>query len=109
MVSNTAVNISWNALVISDISIDYYIVVYSNTQEGEKHTMFNSLSTSGVITNLQAGDVNKFQVFATLTIDNRILEGERSSPVNFTIASELYMNTFQEVLGCHYPPLAYSI
>ena len=52
--------------------------------DGEKRAVFDSSKTSGVITNLHAGDMYTFQVFATVTIGDRILDGERSTPVNFT-------------------------
>ena len=85
--NNTAAIISWNALIVSGVSIDYYIVVYSRngkSRDGEKRAMFDLFTTSGVITDLHAGDVYRFQVYATLTADGRLLEGERSTPVNFT-------------------------
>ena len=88
--NNTAINISWNTLIISGISIDSYIVVYNqmfhngSSRDGEKRAVFDSSKTSGVITNLHAGDMYTFQVFATVTIGDRILDGERSTPVNFT-------------------------
>ena len=84
--NSTTVNISWNALVISDIPIDYYIVVYSQSgsRDGEQRAMFNSSTTSGVITNLRPGNMYKFQVFAVVTVGDRILEGERSTPVEVT-------------------------
>ena len=87
--NSTAVTVSWNALITSNISVDYYTVVYSqmipndSCQREEKHAMFTSLTTSGVITNLHAGEVYTFQVFATVTVDGRRLKGERSSPINF--------------------------
>ena len=95
--NNTAAIISWNALIISGVpaSIDYYIVVYSRmfqngkSRDGEKRAMFNLFTTSGVITDLHAGDVYRFQVYATLKIDGRLLEGERSTPVNFTSEHQL--------------------
>ena len=86
-VDSTAVTVSWNVLTVS---IDYYTVVYSriphnhSSEYGEMHAMFNSPATSGVISGLTPGDTYQFQVFATVTVDGRILVGERSTPVNFT-------------------------
>ena len=87
-VDSTAVTVSWNVLIVS---IDYYTVVYSRIphtfnlkrQYGEMHAVFNSPATSGVISGLTPGDTYQFQVFATVTVDGRILVGERSTPVNF--------------------------
>ena len=87
-INSTAVKISWNALIISDISIDSYVVVYSQislndtNRNGEGHVMFNT--TSGVITDLHVGVMYRFQVFATVKVGERILEGERSIPFDFT-------------------------
>ena len=88
--NNTAAIISWSPLIISGISVDYYVVVYSRilkngkNQDEDKGAMLNVFTTPGVITDLHAGDVYRFQVYATLTIDGRLLEGKRSTPVNFT-------------------------
>ena len=87
-VNSTAVNVSWDVLIVS---IDYYTVVYSriphtlnlSSQYGEMQAVFNSSATSGVISRLTPGDTYQFQVFATVTVDGRILVGERSTPVNF--------------------------
>ena len=87
--NSAAVTVSWDALTIS---IDFYTVVYSrishtlnhSSQYGEMHAVFNSPATSGVITGLHAGDVYQVQVFATVTVNGRMLVGERSTPVNFT-------------------------
>ena len=88
-VRSIAVTVSWNVLIVS---IDYYTVVYSrmshnhnhSSQYGEMYAVFNSPVTSGVISGLIPGDTYQFQVFATVTVDGRILVGERSAPVNFT-------------------------
>ena len=88
--NSTAVNISWDTLIISGISIDYYTVIYSpmfregKRQDEENRVLFESPTTSGVISNLKAGDMYRFQVYATVKVDGRLLEGERSTPVNFT-------------------------
>ena len=88
--NSTAVNITWNILIIPGISIDHYIVAYSpmfqdgKSQDRENRVVFDSSTTSGIINNLQAGDVYSFQVYAIVTVDGRLLEGERSTPVNVT-------------------------
>ena len=85
--NSTAANISWNPLVIPDITVDYYSVVYTqndSSQDGERHVMFNSLTTSGVITNLHSGSMYKFQGFAVVMLGDTKLEGERSAPVHVT-------------------------
>ena len=40
--------------------------------------------TSGVITDLDSTAIYQFQVFATVTVDGRTVDGERSNPVYFT-------------------------
>ena len=93
----TAVNVSWNALVIPDLSIDHYTVLYSlvesqrrRRQDGAMSAQFPSTTTSGVITGLDSTATYQFQVFATGTVDGTSLEGDRSSPVNFTIDGEYH-------------------
>ena len=87
--SSAAVTVSWDALIVS---IDFYTVVYSHISHtlnlsSEIHAVFNSPTTSGVITGLHAGDIYQVQVFATVTVNGRMLVGERSTPVNFTCQS----------------------
>ena len=91
----TAVTVSWNALVIPDFSIDHYTVLYSRV-ESQRHRrhdeamslQFPSTATSGVIAGLDSTATYQFQVFATGTVDGTSLEGERSSPLIFTIDGE---------------------
>ena len=97
----TAVTVSWNALDIPDFpdfSIDHYTVLYSRVesqrrrrQDGEMSTQFPSTATSGVIAGLDSPATYQFQVFATGTVDDTLLEGERSSPFSFTIVGK-YIN-----------------
>ena len=88
-INSTAVEISWNGLIISGTSIDSYVVVYRQMPQnftiiyGKKRAMFNGFTTSGVITDIHAEDMYMFQVFAIITVDGRRLEGERSDPVYF--------------------------
>ena len=93
----TAVTVSWNALVIPDFSIDHYTVLYSlvESQRRRKHdgamsAQFPSTATSGVIAGLDSTATYQFQVFATGTVNGTPLEGERSSPVIFTIDGEYH-------------------
>ena len=86
--SDTSVTVSWNVL---DISIDYYTVVYtvvnsrvSQQQNEEMSAVFSSPATSGVITDLDSIAIYQFQVFATVTVNGRTVDGERSIPVYFT-------------------------
>ena len=81
--SETSVSVSWNALVISDFSIDNYNVVYSPgpvSGDGEMTAVFPGSVTSGIITDLDPALNYQFQVFATVTVDGVPLEGERSDP-----------------------------
>ena len=93
----TAVNVSWNALVIPDFSIDHYTVLYSRVesqrrrrQDGEMSTQFPSTATSGVIAGLDSTATYQFQVFATGTLNGTLLEGETSSHFSFTIDGEYH-------------------
>ena len=79
-VNATAANISWNALIMSDVTVDYYTVAYS--RDGENNAVFPAPATSGVITNLNGAAVYQFRVFATVTVNGSYLEGDRSTPVN---------------------------
>ena len=83
-VNATAVNVSWDALIISDVDVDNYTVVYSSSQDREINVEFSAPVTSGVITNLSGTDFYQFQVFVTVTVNGRSLDGERSTLVNFT-------------------------
>ena len=49
---------------------------------------FPSNATSGVIAGLNSTAAYQFQVFATGTVDNTSLEGEKNSPVNYTFDGE---------------------
>ena len=82
----TAVTVSWNALVIPDVSIDHYTVLYSRVesqrrrrQDGAMSVQFPSTAMSGVIAGLDSTATYQFQVFATVTVDGTPLQGERSS------------------------------
>ena len=93
----TAVTVSWNARVIPDFSIDHYTVLYSRV-ESQRHRrhdeamslQFLSTATSGVVAGLDSTATYQFQVFATVTADGTSLEGEKSSPVSFTIDGEYH-------------------
>ena len=59
--NDTAVTVSWNALVIPDFSIDHYTVLYSlvesqhrRRQDGAMSAQFPSTATSGVIAGLDS-------------------------------------------------------
>ena len=95
--TDTAVIMSWNALVIPDFSIDHYTVLYSRVESQRRRrqdrtmsAQFPSTATSGVIAGLDSTATYKFQVFATVTVDGRPLQGERSSPLIFTIDGEYH-------------------
>ena len=91
----TAVTVSWDALVIPDFSIDHYTVLYSRVESQRRRrqdeamsAQFPSTATSGVIAGLESTATYLFQVFATVIVDGTSLEGERSSPISFTIDGE---------------------
>ena len=81
--NDTSVTVSWNDLIIPDFSIDYYTVVYSGPLQQQMSAVFPSPSTSGVITDLASPAIYQFQVFATVTVSGRTVDGEKSSPVYF--------------------------
>ena len=81
--NDTSVTVSWNNLIIPDFSIDYYTVVYSGTSQQQMSAVFPSPATSGVITDLASPAIYQFQVFATVTVSGRTVDGEKSSPVYF--------------------------
>ena len=92
--NDTAVTVSWNALIIPDFSVDSYTVVYSpvsqhrRRQDGkEMSAVFPGTATSGVIAGLDPATDYQFQVFATVTVDGVPLEGERS----ISVASKEYI------------------
>ena len=81
--TDTAVTVSWNAMVIPDFSIDHYTVLYSRV-ESQRHrrqdeaftVRFPSYALSGVIAGLDSTATYQFQVFATVTVDGTSLKGE---------------------------------
>ena len=86
--SQHAVNVSWNTLIIPDLSVDLYTVVYSRLFQhhrkedgGEMSAVFTPPATSGVIAGLDPATDYQFQVFSTVIIDGTPLEGERSASV----------------------------
>ena len=86
--NDTAVTISWNAVIIPDFSVDSYTVVYSPVSQrrrrqngGEMSAVFPGNATSGMIGGLDPATDYQFQVFATVTVDGVPLGGERSAPV----------------------------
>ena len=98
----TAVTVSWDALDIPDFSIDHYTVLYSRVESQRRRrqdetmsaqfpsTASSSNALSGVIAGLDSTATYQFQVFATGTVDGTSLEGEKSSPVRFTIDGEYH-------------------
>ena len=83
-VDDTSVTVSWNDLIIPDFSIDYYTVVYTRLSQQQNEEMSTSPATSGVGIDLDTTAIYQFQVFATVTVDGRTVDGERSNPVYFT-------------------------
>ena len=93
----TAVTVSWDALDIPDFSIDHYTVLYSRVESQHRRrqdeamsAQFPSTASSGVIAGLDSPATYQFQVFATVTVNGTSLEGEKSSPVRFTIDGEYH-------------------
>ena len=83
-VDDTSVTVSWNDLIIPDVSIDYYTVVYTRLSQQQNEEMSTSPATSGVGIDLDTTAIYQFQVFATVTVNGTAVNGERSSPVYFT-------------------------
>ena len=87
--NSAEVHISWDALII-DVPIEYYTVVYNpltgqhHRDVGEMSAVFVSPATSGVITISDATGSYQVQVFATVTLNDILLRGERSLPFYFT-------------------------
>ena len=100
----TAVTVSWNALVISDFSIDHHTVLYSRVESQRRMRQygaiqFPSTATSGVIAGLDSPATYQFHVFATGTLNGTSLEGETSSPFSFTIDGEYHYLSHSIRLG----------
>ena len=99
--NSTSVNVSWDVLIILDFPIDKYTVIYSQLsqqQNGrEMSAEFLPPATSGVINDLRTTDVYQFQVIATVTVNGSPLEGERSTPVNFTRPGKIIMDSLLKV------------
>ena len=91
--TDTSVNVSWNAVINPDFPIDSYTVVYSpvsesdRRQDGEMTAVFPGSATSGVITDLEPAVSYQFQVFANITVGAVSLEGEWSEGINFCMYS----------------------
>lgn len=86
----TAVNVSWTILMITDVQIDHYTVVYRpmtgqiKRESGKMSAVFPSHATFGVITNLHSAVTYQFQVFATVIVNGTLLDGETNPPINIT-------------------------
>ena len=84
--NKTAVNVSWNKLIILDVSILNYVVVYSpalgrrKKQIGE--AVFPPSAMSGIIGGLRPGTTYQFQVYATVEVVGIKLHGEPSPVTN---------------------------
>ena len=86
---DTVVLLLWNKLVIPYVIIDYYTVVYSHDQQDrEMNAVFPLSATSGIVSDLNSTVVYRFQVFATITVDGRTVDGERSTLVHVGINSK---------------------
>ena len=108
--SDTAVNVSWNAVIIPDFSVDFYTVVYSpvslsrrRQDGGEMSAVFSPPATSGVIGGLDSDTDYQFQVFATVTVDGEPLEGEGSTSVRFIIGEWTFLNEHVIMTDSHMP------
>ena len=91
--TDTAVNVSWNTLVIPDFSIDHYTVLYSRVESQRRRRQdgtiqFPSTATSGVIAGLDSPATYQFQVFATVIVNGTSLQGEIISLVIFNIVGK---------------------
>ena len=84
---DTSVTVSWDVLIIRDVPVTTYTVVYSQVSEQEDEEMSVEVSASetfSVISDLISDNIYQFEVFATVTVDGTPLEGEKSSPVYLT-------------------------
>ena len=74
--------VSWNALIILDISIFNYTVLYSPASGRRKRqseeAVFPSSATFGIIDSLRPGTTYQFQVYATVEVDGAPLPGDPS-------------------------------
>ena len=87
--NDTSVIVSWTEVVIPGHDIDTYTVIYSpvtskRQEEGEMMIIVPGSVTSIVITGLDPSfNFNyQFQVFATVIVDGRTVEGDRSITVD---------------------------
>ena len=81
VLNDTAMIISWNGLIFLDCTVDYYTVVYIQTSGQDRQEMsaiFPPSARYGVIAGLNSATNYQFQVFASITIENVTLDGERS-------------------------------
>ena len=97
VLNDTAVNVTWKALVIPDISVASYTVVYrelSEQDEREMSDVFISPATSGIITGLDPATYYQFQVFATVRVNGVTMNGERSTSVTSKCYTVHYAHTY---------------
>ena len=83
-VDDTSATVTWNDLFIPNFSIDYYTVVYTLLSQQQNEEMSTSPATSGVDIDLDTTAIYQFQVFATVTVSDKAVDGEKSTPVYFT-------------------------
>ena len=94
--NGTSVNVSWNSLIIPNIPIDNYTIVYYSIVSQDSHTeemtsVFPGSASSAVITDLDPALDYKFQVFATVTEDGKPVEGQRS---NITVTTSTVVTVY---------------
>ena len=100
--NDTSVQVTWNAVVIPGHDIDNYTVIYSpvtsnGQDEGEEMIIIVPGSvTAIVISGLNPSFHYQFQVFATVTVNEQSLEGDRSTAVH---TSMIYI--YSHILTCH--------
>ena len=96
--NDTSVNVSWNALVIPDYPIYTYTVIFSpvtskSQEEGEMMIIVAGSVTSIVITGLDPSFNYQFQVFATVIVNNKTLDGD-SSKITIIMGKKYITVTF---------------
>ena len=84
----TAVNVSWDGVPTSHtVSIDHYTVAYRQVSQSRQNST-HTLQQHAVISGIGSSINYEFQVFAAYVVNGTHVDGEISTPLQFTSFGE---------------------
>ena len=81
MLSNTSVNVSWESIDTSELTISYRVYYYYYNQPGNMDAFVNASSNSIIISNLTSNVEYLFYVVVIAEVDGRTFTGRGSMTV----------------------------